>query len=255
VDEDEFSPLYANSFTALSKKLVAVNASLLFYVAKNIQEIAPLEEATMGHGVDGIFVSGKMNFKIIEKLQALEVPTLVLGHLMHRDPLENQLDQIIVDSLDYSYRCTKMLIEKGAKNIALVNGPSYQIFSDSTQGYMKALNEHGIKFDEKKVIACEMDDALIAEDKFSQWLDKNEINAVFAASENLQLGVKQALWNSKDKDIIIASISYGSLKSSPSCLLLTISADQMASEAIELMGKKLANLKKAPETIKILANA
>ena len=251
--DEQFSSCYSNSFASLSRRLVSVGGSLLFYAIKNPDELGPLEEATMGHGVDGIFVAGKMNVAMIEKIRSWEVPLVVLGHLMYRDPLEDELDQVIVDSLDYSYRCTKMLIEQGAKKIALVNGPSYQIFSDSTQGYMKALNEAGIKFDEQKVLSCAEDDVLLVEKQFGEWLSGQEIDAVFAAGEILQTGVRQALWRSKQNDIMLASVTYGSLKSSSNCLLLNVSANKIALEAVDLIGRKLADAKKASEAIKILA--
>ena len=251
--ENNFSSVYSNSFATLSRRLVAVGGSLLFYAVKNMDELLPLEQATMGHGVDGIFIAGKMNVEIIEKIRSWEVPFVVLGHLMYRDALEDELDQVIVDSLDYSYRCTKMLIEQGAEKIALVNGPSYQMFSDSTQGYMKALNETGISFDEQKVLSCAEDNASFAEKKISKWLSGQEIDAIFVASESLQISIRQALCNLKRADIKLASISYGSLKSSPNSLLLMISTSKIASEAVDLIGKKLANAKKTAETIKILA--
>ena len=251
--DEQFASCYSNSFAALSRRLVAVGGSLLFYTVINFDELGPLEEATMGHGVDGIFVSGRMNVEMIEKIRSWGVPFVVLGHLMYRDPLEDELDQVIVDSLDYSYRCTKMLIEQGAKKIALVNGPSYQIFSDSTQGYMKALNEAGMKFDEQKVLSCAEDDALLVEKQFGEWLNGQDIDAVFAAGEILQIGVRQALWHSKQNDIMLASVTYGSLKSSSNCSLLNISANKIALEAVDLIGRKLADTKKTPETIKILA--
>ena len=251
--EDEFSSVYSNSFAALSRRLVAVGGSLLFYAVRNADELGPLEEATMGHGVDGIFVSGRIDVTMIEKIRLWDVPLVVLGHLMYRDPLEDELDQVIVDSLDYSYRCTKMLIEHGAEKIALVNGPSYQIFSDSTQGYMKALNEAGRKFDEQMVLNCPEDNAVSAEHKFRKWLDKQDADGVFAAGENLQIGVRQALWNSKRNDIVLASVTYGALKSSSKCLQLKIFPGKIASEAIDLIGKRLANPKKTAETIKISA--
>jgi DNA-binding LacI/PurR family transcriptional regulator len=172
---------------------------------------------------------------------------------MYRDPLEDKLDRVIVDSLDYSYRCTKMLIEQGAEKIALVNGPSYQLFSDATQGYMKALTEADRKFDERLVLNCAEDDAVFVEQKFTEWLEKQDIDAVFASGENLQIGVRQGLWNFRRSDIMLASVTYGALKSSPNCLLLKISPDKIASEAIELIGKRLANSKKTAETIKISA--
>jgi len=251
--EDEFSSVYANSFAALSRRLVAVGGSVLFYAVRGADELGPLEEATMGHGVDGIFVSGRMDVAMLEKIRAWEVPFVVIGHLMYRDPLEDQLDQVIVDSLDYSYRCTKILIEQGAKQIALVNGPSYQIFSDATQGYMKALNEAGIEFDERMVLNCAEDNAAAAELKFSKWLEKQNADGVFAAGENLQAGVRQALWDAGQSGMMLASVTYGTSKSSPDCLLLEISPGKIASEAINLIGRRLANSKKNAETIKIAA--
>ena len=251
--EDEFSRFYANTCAELSRKLVAVGGSLLFYNVMNSGELGPLEEATMGHGVDGIFISGKINVEMIKKLYSWGAPLIVLGHLMYRDPMEDELDRVLVDSLDYSYRCTKMLIEHGAKNIALVNGPSYQVFSDATQGYMKALNEAGISFDERRVISCGEDSASEAERKFTEWLGNNDVDAVFAAGETLQIGVRQVLWNLQKNIITLASITYGSLSPSPGCQLLTVSTGKIAAEAIGLMGRRLANAKKAAETIRISA--
>ncbi len=251
--EDKFPSVYSNSFAILSRRLVAVGGSLLFYAVRNNDELGPLKEATMGHGVDGIFISGRMDAAMIEEIRSWEVPFVVLGHLMYRDPLEDELDRVLVDSLDYSYRCTKMLIEQGAERIALLNGPSYQIFSDATQGYMKALNEAGRKFDEQMVLNCTEDNAVFAENKISKWLAKQDVDAIFAAGENLQIGLRQALWNTRRNDIVISSISYGALKSSSNCLLLKISSSKIASEAIELIGKRLANPKKDAETIKIAA--
>ncbi|MFA6714959.1 MAG: GntR family transcriptional regulator [Victivallaceae bacterium] len=253
VGEDEFSPRYSNSFAELSRKLVAVGGSVLFYAIKDVEESGPLEEATMGHGVDGIFISGKMNTGIIEKIRSWNVPLLTLGHLMYRDPLEEELDRIVEDSLDYSYRCTKMLIEQGAKKIVLVNGPSRQIFSDCTQGYMKALNEAGMNFDERNVIICPEDTALCAAEKFrARFKDDPDIDSVYAVGGNLSVGVRQILWKAKRGDIMLASVSYG-ISAADNNFQLKISASQTAAEAVALMGRKLANPKKTPECVKIPA--
>jgi DNA-binding LacI/PurR family transcriptional regulator len=147
-----------------------------------------------------------------------------------------------------------MLIKQGARKIVLVNGPSRQIFSDCTQGYMKALNEAGINFDEQNVISCQEDTALCAAEKFGDWLKNNpDIDSIYAAGERLQTGVRQALWNSERRDIMLASVSYGVSPSANVGFQLKISASEIASEAVALMGRKLANPKKAPECINISA--
>ena len=253
--EENFHSFYANSVAELSRQLSKVGGSLLLYTARNLDEIGPLEEATMGHAVDGIFVSGRMNLKLIEKLQSWDIPLVVLGHLLYRDPAEEKWDRVLVDSLDYAYRCTQRLINEGAKKIVLVNGPSQQVFSDVIQGYMKALNEAGIDFNENRVISCAHDNAEAAEKGLGEWLklNDNDLDAVFAADESLQIGVRQALWNSDCQNIMLASISCGELNNSKSCFMFQIPAEKIAAEGIALMGKKLANKQKEPEIARIAA--
>jgi DNA-binding LacI/PurR family transcriptional regulator len=251
--EDNFHSFYANSVAELSRQLSKVGGSLLLYTARSLEEIGPLEEATMGHAVDGIFVSGRMDLKLIEKLQSWDIPLVVLGHLLYRDPAEEKWDRVLLDSLDYAYRCTWCLIKEGAEKIVLVNGPSQQVFSDVTQGYMKALNEAGIDFREGRVVSCAYDNTETAEKSFTEWLkaNNNDLDAVFAADESLQTGVRQALWNSECRKIMLTSISCGELNSSKGCLLFQVPVEKIAAAGISLMGKRLASKQKAPETVRI----
>ena len=253
--EDNFHSFYANSVAELSRQLSKVGGSLLLYTARDLDEIGPLQEATMGHAVDGVFVSGRMNLKLIEKLQSWDIPLVVLGHLLYRDPAEDKWDRVIVDSLDYAYRCTQRLVKEGAEKIVLVNGPSQQVFSDVTQGYIKALNEAGIKFKEGRVVSCAFDNAESAEKSFAEWLKKNDndLDAVFAADESLQTGVRQALWSSECRNVMLASISCSDHNNSKGCFLFQIPAEKIASEGIRLMGKKLANKHKSPDSVRVAA--
>ena len=87
----------------------------------------------------------------------MNLPALLFGHLMYSSPVEKAFDRVYPDSVEYSYQAVKYLAKKKYKKIALINGPGYQRFLNIYQGYMRALDEFGISYDESLVEKCNSD--------------------------------------------------------------------------------------------------
>ncbi|MBQ9333965.1 MAG: LacI family DNA-binding transcriptional regulator [Lachnospiraceae bacterium] len=99
--------------------------------------------------VDGIVVIGKLSDGYLKMLLDSGIPMVGLDFYTRDD----KLDSIISDSYFGGYRMTNYLIDKGHTQIAYVGtiGATTSI-TDRYMGYLKALNEHGIKQREDWII-------------------------------------------------------------------------------------------------------
>lgn len=67
-----------------------------------------------------------------------------------------ETDSVLVDNSDAVYTAVSQLIEKGHRRIALITGPKSVFTAKERQvGYLRALSDHGILFDDALVISGE----------------------------------------------------------------------------------------------------
>ena len=65
-------------------------------------------------------------------------------------------DAVLVDNADAIYSAATSLIEKGHRKIAMISGPKYVFTAKERQvGYLRALSDHGILFDDSLFISDE----------------------------------------------------------------------------------------------------
>ncbi len=119
----------------------------------------------------------KLNIRFIMLDRSFELPNLITAKLNH---------------LKGGYIATKHLIELGHKHIACVTGPRYLNDSDQRlKGYMKALKEAGIPYDESIIVEgnYHMDTGINAVDK----LANKHFSAIFAFNDMMAYGVYKGL--------------------------------------------------------------
>jgi DNA-binding LacI/PurR family transcriptional regulator len=173
----------------LEKQLKAKNSNAMIFTAAEEGEVGKvLSSAVSRRLIDGIMVTGLVTPKTAETIKTFSIPSVLLGHLMYAAPVEQELDRVYPDSIQYSYEAVRYLAGKKHRRIALLNGPSYQWFLNIYQGYMRALDEFGIPYDERLVVKCEDDTPSHAFDAMKV-LGKYKPDAVFAANERLAIGV------------------------------------------------------------------
>lgn len=119
-------------------------------------------ETLLSSRVDGILVSvSKMteNFDHFRKIQENEIPLVFFDRICD----EIETDRVVVDDEIGAYDAVTHLIEIGCKNIVHLSGPpNLLIGKNRKDGYIRALTEHNMPFDENNVIRCDsMEDAVI----------------------------------------------------------------------------------------------
>jgi DNA-binding LacI/PurR family transcriptional regulator len=112
-------------------------------------------ETLLSNRVDGILVSvSKLtgNFDHFRKIQESGIPLVFFDRVC--DDIDT--DRIIVDDGRGAYEAVKHLISIGCKNIVHLSGPpNLLIGKNRKEGYLRALKEHSMTFDENNVIRCD----------------------------------------------------------------------------------------------------
>ncbi|CAG5004870.1 HTH-type transcriptional repressor CytR [Dyadobacter sp. CECT 9275] len=150
--------------------------------------------------VDGLLVSLSSlttDINHFEELMEKGMPIVFFD----RVPQTDNTHKIIADNFEGSYKATAHLIETGKRRIAHITSPRYlSITSERLGGYRKALEDHGIVYDESYVKYCHHGGMVTSENEeaVQQLLDMPEPpDAIFAASDRLTTGCMAVLVKNK----------------------------------------------------------
>jgi LacI family transcriptional regulator len=110
--------------------------------------------------VDGILVSVSKvtdNFDHFRKIQDNGIPLVFFDRICE----DIETDRVIVDDETGAFEAVSHLITIGCKNIVHLSGPpNLSIGKNRKDGYLRALREHNMPFDEINIIRCDsMEDA------------------------------------------------------------------------------------------------
>jgi len=150
-------------------------------------------QTLINNQVDGIIMSVSANTMNTSHIQKALDESI---HIVQFDRVSNELDisKVVNDNLMGGYEVTRHLIEQGYKRIYHFAGPMHLgVYHDRYLGYMKAMNEAGMKVSSDMVFA----DILTRMQglETTQTLYKSGMlpDAIFAASDFSALGVLTAL--------------------------------------------------------------
>ncbi|SMC26507.1 transcriptional regulator, LacI family [Clostridium acidisoli DSM 12555] len=147
--------------------------------------------------VDGvIYMSNSMEDEIIDTLNNLKLPTV----LVETNSKNNEFPSVTIDNEKAAYDATTYLIKNGNKKIAYigVNPDSANASGLRFLGYKKALEDNGIKYDEKLIQFGGLK-AADGRDGMEVIINKvKDIDAAFCCSDEIAMGVINTL---RDKGI------------------------------------------------------
>ncbi len=155
---------------------------------QNEEKELTLLDTMLGKQVDGIvMMSDSVTPKLRQSMEHSPVPIVLAG-------LVDELDQFASVNINYfqaSYEAVQMLIDNGHKRIAFVSGPLQNTINSKfkLEGYKKALEDAGIKVDEKLIVSDDgtYDSGIEAWETLSA-LDEPP-TAFFAGSDELAIGI------------------------------------------------------------------
>jgi LacI family transcriptional regulator len=141
----------------------------------------------LGKQVDGIlFMGGYISEEHVTEFKKSPVP-IVLAATIEEN---NIIPSVNIDYEQAAYDAVAFLIEKGHKRIAYVTGPADDpINNKKLAGYRRALEQHGLTYDESLVIEGDYsyDSGIEAYEKIAE-LDEQP-TAVFVGTDEMALGV------------------------------------------------------------------
>lgn len=128
---------------------------LLITLSSNSLELEKKQvNLLFGTKVDGVLMSLSNETKSTKHLEVLseyEIPLVMFDKVSDKF----QCNKVIIDDANGGYVATTHLLRRGCKRIAHIRGPKNPLNSRGRfEGYKKALNEYGVKFDPVLVKEC-----------------------------------------------------------------------------------------------------
>jgi LacI family transcriptional regulator len=152
-------------------------------------------------------------------------------------------DKVIIDDKQAAYEAVQSLIDKGRKKIALVTTVDYvSVGKLRTDGYVKALLDNNLPFDEHLIIKIE--DIDTCEIIISRLLEEEAIDAVFAVNEIFAVTcIKTAnkLGLNVPKDLAVIAFTDGMISkySTPTITTVSQSGVKMGNRAAKIIIDRL----------------
>lgn len=162
-----------------------------------------------------------------------------------------QCDKVIIDDELAAFEAVQSLINKGRKKIALVTTVDYvSVGKLRTDGYIKALSNNGLDFDETLIIKIENVDK--CEKKIKKLLTNKAIDAVVAVNELfavtiIKIANKMGLKVPNDVAVIAFTDGIISKYSTPTITTVTQNGIEMGNVAAKILIERLESIDEEQE--------
>ncbi len=163
------------------------------------------------------------------------------------DRVTNEIftDKVIIDDFSAAFDAVSFLIEGGAKKIALLTTVDYvSVGKLRTDGYVKALQTHGIEVEDKYIVKIEDIDNCDA--KIHYLLNNEEVDAVFAVNElfavvAIKIAKSLAINVPEDLEVIAFTDGIISKYSTPTITTVSQNGIKMGRKAAQMLIERLEN--------------
>ena len=152
-------------------------------------------------------------------------------------------DKVVVDDLDSAINATEHLIKTGCKKIALFSAiNNLSVGKLRVEGYKKALENAGLKVDEKLIVLSETAEDLDA--ITIDFLNKNEVDAIFALDEHassmaMKMAIKKGLKIPEEFSVIGFADGVWSRRMTPSLSTVSQHGPEIGEVATKMLIEKL----------------
>lgn len=254
VGRSKMDQIHSVTIMELEKQLRKTNSNMMLFSISNEDEIDDVLEPSIKNGIlDAIVFTGLVSPGIATKIAELGLPSVLFGHLMYQSPVELTFDRVCPDSVEYSCEAVKYLAGKGHTRIALINGPGYQWFLNVYQGYMKAMDELDLPYEETLVEKCARDNPAEGMRAMDSLLDGEKPTAVFIANERLGIGVLECLKrrgvnHPEDIEIITVGTDNSELPGNDKIETVAISWTDMVESAVRMLFERIENSELPPRS-------
>ena len=207
------------------------------------QEIEKLTVFVKEKRLQGIICLGG-NFTDIaeDSFKNLDIPIILTSINSLTLNNKNNFSTVGIDNFKAAYDATTYLINKGHKNIAIIIGEENDLSVSwwRYKGYREALNDKGIKIDEKNLLVGDYDPEKAYRVTVDILKEDKEITAIFAISDVMAMGVAKAISDmglKVGKDVSVVGFDGMDVSKfySPGITTVMQPKKEMAQKSIELL--------------------
>ncbi len=225
---------------------------ILINSERNYTQEASAVNILLSRRIDGLLLS-PVQEKIddIKELISLKIPLVIFARHFEDLPV----NEVRSDDIKAGYLATNHLIQRGAKNILMINGYLHKSPAKlRLEGYKRALKEHNLPIRDELIIVGDigMEDGEKAVDKaLSQGMS---FDGIFAYNDMLALGAMKALKKKgikipKDIKIVGCDDILFSSVTTPSLTTIRVKKYEMGFEAFKLLIKVLRGKKRIEKKV------
>ena len=190
---DMTAPFFGAVVTALDKTLRehGYHSLISCYSANHGMERDNLRYL-ISNGIDGlIYIPEDLSAEEYYELTAnCNVPMVQMDRMIQGV----QADAVLVDNADATYAATSEMISRGHRSIAMVTGPKSVFTAKERQvGYLRALSDHGILYDDDLFVSRENTFATGYHGFETLWNLKERPTAVVSTNYDITLGLVTAV--------------------------------------------------------------
>lgn len=191
VSDEHFSevePFYTRIF--LGTEFEARNHNyyiLLTTVPARAKKSVQVPRFLQEKNVDGVIVAGKFNPRLIDYIDRLGIPIVLIDYAVHG----KRYSSVLIDNLKGARAATRHLIENGRTEIAFIGGdPGHPSIAERFAGYSETLRENGLVCNPLLVVADEEDTRIHNGYNAIERVLKQggKPSAVFAANDAMAIG-------------------------------------------------------------------
>jgi LacI family transcriptional regulator len=103
-------------------------------------------------------------------------------------------DAVLIDYFKAAYDATIHLIDKGCKEICLINGPIiHKPYNDRMLGFQKAMDDHGLIYNNESIFNTEHSSYENGYSSMKNIISTKNIDGVVASTDSLSIGIMRAL--------------------------------------------------------------
>lgn len=216
---------------------------------KEVEAMAALADGR----IDGLLISISKETVKYEHLRQFKEEGIEIV-FFDRVPDEFKSDSVVIDDFQGALKAVQHLIDGGHKRILHLAGPQTRLIGRKRlKGYLQALENNRIPFDEKLVVPCDSFDAALnmMPELVSSGL---QFDAVFTVNDFTAAGVIQALKKlGKSVPEDMAVVGYGdddiAKMIDPTLTTVRQPGKEMGARAMELLHKRLSSLEESNDII------
>ena len=241
------NPIFIQMMLGISVYAQERKYFLMYAFGKDEEEERNIQEFSTNGAVDGIIIlKSEENDRTIKKLREAKFPFVVIG----RPGRETSALWVDNDNFGATYEIVEELIRKGHEKIAFISAKKkWTVSKDRLEGYKRALEMHGIEFDEKLTYHGDDFTEKIGYEAMKEMLLSELPTAIIATDDLLAIGVNKYLEekNIKGKAIIGFNNTALAEYQKPSLSSVEIYGNKLGYAAAKLLVEYLESDKKQHE--------